>query len=70
MLKLKFAKINKRGGPNKNGGSEKFSKINKRGGLLLGTLEYLNRSHNRGSYRFAGRFGVPQRTVVKISRHL
>ena len=28
--KLKFAKINKRGCPNKNGGFEKFSKINKR----------------------------------------
>ena len=40
LLKLKFAKINKRGGPNKvRGGRKKFQKNNKRGVRLLGTEE-------------------------------
>ena len=40
VLNLKFAKINKRGGPNKVRGWEKFPKINKRPPRLLGTKEY------------------------------
>ena len=35
MLKLKLAKINNRGVPNKVGEWEKFPKINKRGGTFI-----------------------------------
>jgi len=40
VVKLKLAKITKRGVLTRSGGLENFSEINKRGGRLLGTKEY------------------------------